>query len=59
VRRALRLSKETLAELTPDDLALVAGAANGITNVCGSDFAPCYPTYRCTLDCMVTLKTCL
>jgi hypothetical protein len=62
VTRTLRLAKETLAELTTDDLTRVGGGAvSGVTCLnCGSDFAPCYPTYRCqTLDCVVTLKTCM
>lgn len=45
--RTLRLAKETLTELTIEDLAAVVGAANGITNTCNSDFAACFPTSRC------------
>lgn len=48
MRRTLRLSKETLTELTPDDLRSVAGAA--------------LPTLDCiaslpTLDCIGSLPT--
>lgn len=57
--RSLTLKKEILAELTSEDLAAVVGAANNITQVCGSDFAPCYPTYRCTLHtCVATGLNC-
>jgi hypothetical protein len=57
--RALRLRKETLTELTAEDLTLVVGAMQEITKYCGSDFAPCFPTYRCpTNDCTQSLQSC-
>lgn len=60
--RTLSLKKETLAELSTEDLTSVAGGAelSGLSCPVCSDFAPCYPTYRCpTLnDCVVTIRAC-
>ena len=57
--RKLSLKKETLVELSGEELDSVVGGAQEITkqtNCYCSDFAPCYPTYRCpTLDCVATV----
>ena len=56
--RKLTLKKETLAELTGEELDRVVGAAQEITKtscIC-SDFASCLPSYRCpTQNCIATL----
>lgn len=60
--RTLNLKKETLAELSSEELDAVVGGAQEVTknsNCFCSDFAPCYPTYRCaTLECVATLDGC-
>jgi hypothetical protein len=47
--RALRLRRETLAELTTDDLGHVVGGLSGAScqNVCGSDVQQCLTGIVC------------
>ena len=55
--RKLSLRKETLAELTGEELNNVVGAAQDVTKVsciC-SDFAQCLPSYRCPTDGCTTV----
>jgi hypothetical protein len=60
--RKLTLKRETVSELRDAELDSIVGAAQDITKngLCfNSDFAPCYPTYRCTLeDCVATVRNC-
>jgi len=59
--RKLSLKRETLAELSGDDLDRVVGAIGVTQNsqcFC-SDFAACFPTADCTLrDCVETAGGC-
>ena len=60
--RRLALRKETLAELTAEELDGVVGAAQEVTKtscIC-SDFASCLPTYDCPTrrDCVASLGGC-
>ena len=58
--RTLNLKKETLVELSTEELDQVVGGGIGVTkqntNCFCSDFASCLPTDRCpTEDCVATL----
>lgn len=59
--RKLSLKKETLADLSADELDRVVGGLGVTQNsqcFC-SDFAACFPTYDCTLrDCVATVSGC-
>lgn len=58
--RKLTLKKETLTELSADDLLSVLGGAGTQTCAVCSDFASCFPTadHRQTCRCAESLVNC-